>query len=241
MDQHMLDNISIVLVHTSHPGNIGSAARAMKNMGLKQLILVAPKHYPDPVADARAAGALDILECARIVETLQEAIADCHLVMGTSARERSLPMLQQTPRECAEMIHTQSERMNIAILFGEERIGLTNEQLDHCHHQIVIPTSELYPSLNLAAAVQIIAYELHLSSISLYKSPLKNRDDFVTMDEVEKFYQHLEGLLVSHQFLNPEEPKRLMSKLRRLFMRAYPTREEINLLHGVIRALHQQG
>lgn len=235
----MLNNIRIVLLHTSHPGNIGSVARAMKNMGLEHLVLVAPKHYPHPDADARASGAIDMLLNATVVATLDEAIADCQLVIGSSARERSLPLELLTPRECSHRVHHEPKDVNIAILFGEERIGLTNEQMDRCHYQVMIPASETYPSLNLAAAVQIIAYELRLAAISM-PEPLSNKDSrLATAREMEMFYQYLERLLISSHFLNPEEPKRLMPKLRRLFARARLESEEINIVRGMMAALSQ--
>lgn len=232
----MLSNIRIVLLNTTHPGNIGATARAMKNMGLSRLYLVDPKHYPNPEADARASGATDILANAVVSDSLAEAIADCQLILGTSARKRSLPLPLITPRDCAQIITREAESSEVAILFGEERTGLTNEQIDRCHYQIMIPTNDDYQSLNLAAAVQIIAYELRITAMRASVQPQVERE-FATAAEVESFYEHLYGILVEKKFIDPAEPKRLMPKLRRLFTRARLEHDEVNILRGIISAL----
>jgi len=232
----LLNNIRIVLLHTTHPGNIGATARAMKNMGLERLYLVKPKHFPNSEAEARASGATDILENAVVSDTLGDAIADCQLIIGTSARERSLPLPLLTPRDCSSVISREADSAQIAILFGEERTGLTNEQIDYCHYQVMIPANDAYQSLNLAAAVQIIAYELRIAAIS----PPANQNASpasATASEMEAFYSHLQQVLIEKKFIDPEQPKRLMPKLRRLFTRARPEPEEVNILRGVISAL----
>lgn len=233
----MLDNIRIVLLHTSHPGNIGASARAIKNMGLAKLYLVAPQHYPSLEAEARASGAKDILHNAVVCASLTDAIADCQLILGASARNRSLPLPYLTPRECAEVIHQEPATAQVAILFGEERFGLTNQQIAHCHYQILIPHNPAYPSLNLAAAVQIITYELYLAACKEPLVRVTEPTNLVTTAEMETFYMHLEALLIDKQFLNPAQPKRLMLKIRRLLSRVRLEREELNILYGILTTL----
>jgi len=237
---NMLDKVRIVLLNTTHPGNIGATARAMKNMGLKRLYLVAPRHFPNPEAESRAANAADILDTAIVCETLGDAIADCRLVLGTSARDRSIPHQVLSPKECSDLVKQESVDTEVAILFGEERTGLTNELIDQCHYQVMIPTSNDYPSLNLSAAVQIISYELCIANQqNTTKNQSASSQSLATAGEMEFFYHQLEQVLIERQFINPDEPKRLMPKLRRFFNRARPEQDEINILCGMIRALSQ--
>jgi tRNA (cytidine32/uridine32-2'-O)-methyltransferase len=219
----------IVLINTSHPGNIGAAARAMKNMGLEELYLVNPKVFPSAEATARASGADDLLASAVCVDKLETAIGDIGLVIGASARSRTLPVPMLDPRRCAELIEQQAETTRTAILFGRERTGLTNDELDRCHYLVQIPTNPDYPSLNVAAAVQVVAYELRLKHHRL-----------ATSGEMELFYQHLENTLVAIDFLDPDNPRQLMRRLRRLFGRVQPDENEINILRGILTAVQQR-
>jgi len=225
----------IVLVNTSHPGNIGAAARAMKNMGLEKLCLVQPQHYPSAEATARASGADDLLARARCFQTLDEAIADSTLVIGASARCRTLPLPMLDPRGCAALAVKQVDRGRVAILFGRERTGLTNAELDRCHYLVQIPSNPDYPSLNVAAAVQVIAYELRMATAA---APLASEPepDYASAGQLEQFYAHLEQTLIELEFLDPENPRQLMRRLRRLFGRARPDQNEINILRGILTA-----
>ncbi|HHH42538.1 MAG TPA: RNA methyltransferase [Gammaproteobacteria bacterium] len=225
----------IVLINTSHPGNIGATARAMKNMGLDTLCLVEPKQYPSAEATARASGADDLLARAACFSTLEEAVADCELVIGASARSRTLPVPLLDPRACAALVHRQTDVERVAILFGRERTGLTNEELDRCHQLVQIPTSADYPSLNIAAAVQVIAYELRLAA-GVVEKPHEPEVDYASMEQMEQFYTHLEQTLVELEFLDPANPRQLMRRLRRLFNRARPDQNEINILRGILTA-----
>ena len=232
-----LDNIRIVLVNTSHPGNIGGVARAMKNMGLSRLYLVDPKQYPDEQADWRAASAIDILHGAVVVPTLAEAIGDCQFVVGTSARERRIPWPLLDPRQCAERVASASVGEQVAVLFGREDRGLTNEELKVCNLHLHVPTAEAYSSLNLAMAVQIVCYELRMLQV---RSQLPASEDaqwdtpFATSDNMERFYTHLEQTLVDVEFLDPAAPRQLMSRLRRLYSRVRLDEMELNILRGIL-------
>ena len=236
-----LSKIRVVLINTTHPGNIGATARAMKVMGLQQLHLVTPKTFPDADATAMASGADDLLQHAVIHDSLESALEGCSLVLGTSARLRSLSMPQMDVRKAAETALAEHDSDDIAILFGRERYGLTNDEIQRCHQLVHIDTNPDYGSLNLAQAVQVIAYELRMSAIGevggevgVGVSPL----DWVPVDagQMERFFVHLEQTLLDIQFLNPEQPKKLMMRLRRLFNRARPDQNEINILRGILAA-----
>ncbi len=229
----------IVLVNTSHPGNIGAAARAMKNMGLSELCLVDPQRYPSAEATARASGADDLLARARCYGTLDEAIADAVLVIGASARSRSLPVPMLDPRACAKLVYEQPDAKAVAILFGRERTGLSNEELDRCHYLVQIPSNPEYPSLNIAAAVQIIVYELRLLAGHGAHTG-QTAIDYATAQQMEQFYDHLEETLVELAFLDPANPKQLMRRLRRLFGRTRPDQNEINILRGILTAMNRK-
>ena len=231
------DNIDIVLVHTTHSGNIGGVARAMKNMGLTRLTLVAPLEYPAPEATWRAASALDVIEQARVVETLDEAIADCQFVVGTSARERRIPWPVQDARRCAERIAQHSDAERVAILFGREDRGLLNEELQRCNLHCHIPTHEGYPSLNLAMAVQIIAYECRMMQLDGQTALPEDAEwdaPFATAEDMTRFYAHLEETLIDIEFLNPEAPRQLMRRLKRLYNRVRLDEMELNILRGIL-------
>jgi len=231
--------VRIVLVNTSHPGNIGAAARAMKNMGLDELCLVAPQAFPSAEATARASGADDLLARASCVATLDEALRDCALVIGASARNRTLPVPMLDPRECAQLVVQQADDTGAAILFGRERTGLTNDELDRCHYLVQIPTNPAYPSLNVAAAVQVIAYELRMAA-GLSQPRPESRYRFASAEEMERFYRHLEETLIAIDFLDADNPRQLMRRLRRLFGRARPNQNEVNILRGILTAVRQR-
>lgn len=233
-----LTDVTVVLVGTSHAGNIGAAARAMKTMGLSRLVLVAPRGFPSAEATARAAGADDVLAGAAVVQRLEDAVSDRALVLGTSARSRHLQWPELTPREAAERALA---RRPSAIVFGRERSGLSNEELDRCQALIRIPTAADYASLNLAAAVQLLAYELRLAALASMSASAQQVVDpeTVTHGELEGFYAHLDEVLVSIGYLDPEAPKLLRRRLRRLFNRATPDRAELNILRGILSAVQK--
>ena len=233
------ENISIVLVNTSHPGNIGAAARAMKNMGLSQLVLVNPVDFPSGVAVGRAVSAVDLLENAKVVDTLEEAVADCSLVIGTSARSRKLPWPMVTPEACAEKIVNESMTAKTAIVFGREDSGLNNEELQLCTYHVQIPTNPGYSSLNLAAAVMVISYEVLKQLQSEELTVVKAEDEFwdqerATGQQLEHFYEHLERVLIKIRFHDPENPRLLMQRMRRLFSRIRVDVMEMNILRGIL-------
>lgn len=230
----MISQPRIVLINTSHPGNIGAAARAMKTMGFSELYLVSPRQFPHVKANEMASNALDVLAKARVVKSLGEAIDDCHLIVGTSARSRSLPWPLMTPRLFAEEIKKKDANTKVAILFGTEQSGLTNEELHKCHFHIHIPANPEYSSLNLAAAVQIIVYELHCAIHSFRENEIHSDSPLANHQEVENFYQHLERTLITIGFLNPATPKALMARLRRMYNRAQLEKVEINILRGIL-------
>lgn len=232
----MLSNIRVTLVETSHPGNIGGVARAMKCMGLGNLALVAPKAFPDPEADSRAAGAEDILAGARIFDDIRSAVSDCIFVAGTTARPRSIEWPVVPPRLAAERILSEAGDGPVAVLFGRERSGLTNKEVELCNLLIRIPTTQEYASLNLACAVQVIAYELFALSrlpANILDSAAAMRADSASM---EQFHQHLERALHDLDFIKAHPPTKLLRKLTRFFNRAQPSQEEINILRGILTA-----
>src|SRR5579883_2675766 len=230
----MLDRIRIVLVNTSHPGNIGSAARAMKTMGLSELYLVAPEEFPHDKAKEMASGATDILESAVVVSTLDEAISDCTWVIGTSARSRTIPWPLLMPREAAEKIRQEPAASQVAILFGREQSGLTNEELQRCHLHMQIPANPDYSSLNLAAAVQVVSYEMRVASLNQTEYADEWDYRLATADEMEKFFTHLQDVLVEIDFLKMNAPRKLMTRLRRMFLRTRPDVMEMNILRGIL-------
>jgi TrmH family RNA methyltransferase len=232
-----LSRIRIVLINTTHPGNIGATARAMKVMGLQQLHMVTPKTYPSSESTAMASGADDLLQQAVVHGSLESALNGCSLVLGTSARLRSLPMPQMDLRQAAHSALSESDGQDIAILFGRERYGLTNDEIQRCHQLVHIDTNPEYGSLNLAQAVQVMAYELRMAAIG-NADTVATPSDRVPVDagQMELFFVHLEQTLLDIQFLNPDQPKRLMARLRRLFNRSRPDQNEINILRGILAA-----
>lgn len=234
-----LENIRIVLVAPSHPGNIGGAARAMKTMGLAQLTLVRPKRFPDPQAEWRAAGAGDILQRCRVEDSLDQALADCHWVAGASARHRRIPWPSGDVRSVAKELAQQAARGPAAVLFGREASGLTNEELRRCHKHLHIPASPAYPSLNLAMAVQLVAYELYLQAAEPPPPPQWDRPP-ARMQEVEALLKRFEAELTDAEFLDAGNPGQTMTRLRRLLTRVQPDATEVALLHGVLTSLRQR-
>jgi len=238
---NVLKNIRIVLVQTTHPGNIGAVARAMKTMCLQNLYLVQPKQFPDPVATARAKQAEDVLENAVVVNTLQEAIADCCLVLGTSARSRTLTWPTLNVAKARAQIIQEANHNPVAIVFGRERHGLTNEEIQLCHYQLNIPANPEYSSLNLAAAVQVAAYEIYqqyLSQSEVLADAVPS--DLATMAEVAGFYEHLEHVLTETNFVDPLRPGQIMARLQRLYNRARLDKVEINVLRGFLKAVQKK-
>lgn len=234
-------DVKFVLVETSHPGNIGGAARAMKNMCLQQLALVNPNRFPSADATSRASGADDLLMAAGVHQQLDEALEGAAFVVGTSARPRGLYIPELTPKQCAERILQESQQGKVAVLFGREDSGLTNGELDRCNVLMRIPTSEDYASLNLAAAVQVLAYEL---MVQRGEAPLERpigegerRYPLATADEMEGLYHHIEETIITTGFLDPENPRQVMRRLRRLFNRADVDQNEINILRGILSSV----
>jgi TrmH family RNA methyltransferase len=235
-----IDNIRIVLVETSHPGNIGAAARAMKTMGLQGLYLVRPARFPHAEASVRASGADDLLAHAVCCEGLEEALQGCRLVVATSARSRSIPWPQLSPRACALRLVRGSTRGPVALLFGREKAGLSNAELDRCQYMVQIPCNPRFSSLNLAAAVQVLSYEIHMVAGPQGAVGEGEVEPPAEAEEVERFYEHLECTLVTLGFLDPHNPKHLMRRLRRLCSRARPTQVEVNILRGILTAAQRR-
>lgn len=231
----LLANLRIVLVETTHPGNIGAVARAMKNMGLSNLYLVSPKIFPSAEATARASGADDLLYSAKVCKTLGQAIDDCQLVIGASARSRSIAWPELGPKDCAEIISDFSVDTQIALIFGREHSGLTNTELDRCNYLLKIPSNPEFSSLNLAAAVLVIAYELFFvfqeQQVNLDKIP-----ESASAGELESFFQHLYLTLCDIGFIRPDRSRTIMRRLRRLFNRSRLEKKEIDILRGVLSA-----
>ncbi len=240
------ENIRTVLVETTHPGNIGAAARALKNMGLTRLSLVRPAHFPHADATARASGADDLLARAAVHDSLEAAVADCHLVIGASARLRKLRWPQLDPRECAALVAREASRGDVALVFGRERSGLSNEELERCHYLVHIPCNPEFSSLNVAAAVQVLSYELMMASGQQSADAAEIAESVDPLDrpagaeDLLRFYEHLEQVLVAVDFLDPAHPKHLMRRLKRLFNRAHPDLREVNILRGMLSAVQRQ-
>lgn len=238
----MLQNIRIVLVETSHTGNMGSVARAMKTMGLTNLYLVNPLVKPDSQAIALAAGASDVIGNATIVDTFDEAIAGCSLVVGTSARSRSLPWPMLDPRECGLKSVEEGQQAPVALVFGRERVGLTNEELQKCHYHVAIAANPEYSSLNLAMAVQVITYEVRMAWLQSQETEASevSESPYPLVDDLERFYQHMEKMMVASGFIREATPGQVMSKMRRLFTRARPEKDELNILRGMLSSLEKK-
>lgn len=235
----MISNIRIVLVNPSHPGNIGAAARAMKTMGLSRLYLVNPKIFPHVTATALAAGADDILEQATITSTLIEALTGVNTVFGTSARFRILQLPTLEPKKAAAIIHNELKvNHQLAILFGRENNGLSNEELELCNYQLHIPTNPNFNSLNIAAAVQLIAYEISMALEATTTPNCIPNMEPATIEEVQFFYEHLQQTLTAINFLCAKNQQRLMAKIKLLFNRTQLEKTEVNLLRGILTAIN---
>ncbi|WP_263078802.1 tRNA (cytosine(32)/uridine(32)-2'-O)-methyltransferase TrmJ [Endozoicomonas sp. Mp262] len=240
----MLDNIRVILINTFHPGNIGSTARAMKTMGLSDLCLVKPQRFPAPEAESMAAGAQDVLAGARVVNSLDEAIADCSLVIGTSARSRnmSIPMLE--PTGCGEKLVSEAQQSKVALIFGQETMGMTNEELLKCHYHVAIPANPEYPVLNVSAAVQILCYEIFQASqqvsYAMEKDQQPEEQPYPQVQQLERFYEHLETTLDDIGFIIRQHPGLVMPRLRRLFNRARPEAKELQMLRGILSAAQKK-
>lgn len=237
----MLERVKVVLVGTTHSGNIGSAARAMKVMGLSQMVLVDPQCQVDAQAVALAAGASEIALNAQIDPTLEAAVADCGLVVGTSARSRTLewPMLE--PRECGEKLISEANQHSVAMVFGRERTGLTNDELQLCHYHVCVPANPEYSSLNLAMAVQLLSYEVRMAYLALQQSSQSStlQEEYPRHQELERFYAHLEQVIMQTEFISAQQPGQVMNKLRRMFTRARPEAQEINILRGILTSVQK--
>jgi tRNA/rRNA methyltransferase len=239
----VLSRVRVVMVSTSHPGNIGSAARAMKTMGLGELVLVSPRQADatmDPQAQALASGATDVLERARVVATLADALADVHFALAFTARRRELSHgmkgLREATAEAIAFLTTSQQDTKVALVFGNETFGLSNEEVDRCQMIAMIPANPAYSSLNVSQAIQLAAYEFMMAA-NVFSPKTEEVRRASSAEEVEGFLQHLESVAVQAEFLDPDEPKRFMTRMRRLFTRARMEPEEVAILRGVLAAL----
>lgn len=237
----LLDSVRIVLVNTSDCRNIGSAARAMKTMGLKNLVLVDPIEMPNGQAQALAAGATDVLANVTVVKTLEEAIKDCGLVVGTSARSRTLPWPMLEPRNCGEKLIQEAANFPVALVFGRESSGLTNDELQLCHYHVQIPANPDYSSLNLAMAVQTLSYEIRMNFLAKENAQHQNVDDveYPLVEETERMYEHFENALKATGFIVPSHPGLVMTKLRRFLNRARPDTKEVKMMRGILASVEK--
>lgn len=238
----MLENVRIVLVNTSDCRNIGSAARAMKTMGLTELYLVDPIEMPNGQAQALAAGATDVLANAKVVNTMEEAVSDCGLVVGTSARSRTLPWPMLDPRECGVKMVAESTDYPVALVFGRESSGLTNEELQLCHFHVQIPANPEYSSLNLAMAVQTLSYEVRMAYLADEQKAFNNSnedEEYPVVEETERMFEHFEQALKATGFIVPSHPGLVMTKLRRFINRARPDTKEVKMWRGILSSVEK--
>lgn len=233
-----LNNIRVVLCATSHPGNIGAAARAMKTMGLARLYLVNPARFPDSEAEWRASRATDVLATARVCASLDEALTGVAFAVACSARPREIAVEQVAAREAARKMVETARVQEAALVFGNETHGLTTEEVNKCGLMATIPANPAYSSLNLAAAVQVLSYELRVAATAGSGAQAQARE-FATHEDVEGLYSHLEQAMIDTGYFNPAHPRKLMPRLRRLFGRAQLEKEEVNILRGIVKSLHQ--
>jgi len=240
-NDNLLNSVKVVLVGTTHPGNIGAAARAIKNMGIFNLALVKPKEFPSDIAIYRSKAAKDILENAEIYESLEDAIAGCKLVVGTSARARSVPWPVFNPRDAAEEMRKISKQGNVAIVFGREDRGLTNDELGLCNFHVHIPSDPKYSSLNLSQAVQILAYEIRLAySRDEVISEVKWDVDLANNEQTERLIDHMEELMQDVEFYDVENPRKLLLRVRRFFKRSKIDVMEANIFRGLFSAIQKR-
>lgn len=236
----MLNKIQVVLSHTTHPGNIGATARAMKVMGLANLALVNPKKYPSAEATERASRATDILANAKVYQDLNDAVSESKLIVGTSARTRSLPSKLITPRELTQIIESEPQKVPVSILFGTENSGLTNEELHLCHYHVYIPTNPDYSSLNLASAVQLISYELRLAFAEgelLPEQPVVESEQPINRAQFDGMLNHFIKVMRETGYLMPDHEKQIDIRLNRLLNKAEITQGEMNILRGFLRSV----
>ena len=234
-DRPALSRVRVVLVKPSHPGNIGAAARALKTMGLSSLYLVQPKSFPDAEATSRASGATDVLEQASVVDTLEEALQGVSMAAALTSRRRELSLPMQWSREAAGTLAVRARLdENVALVFGNETFGLSNEDLRLCQLPVMIPANPEYASLNLGAAVQLMCYEMRMALGDIGAPPAVECGELATVDEVEQLMQHIERSTTTSGFFNPANPKRLMPRLRRMFGRIALERDEVNILRGML-------
>lgn len=233
--------LRIVLVQTQHPGNIGSAARAMRTMGLTELVLVRPERFPHPQARALASNAVDVVDRARVVDRFEDAIEDCGWVVATSARPRHLGDEPESPWGFAEKAVERAQHAKVALVFGPERTGLSNVDIERCNAVVMVPTHPDYPSLNLAAAVQLMCWELRKASLDEMPRVAVKKDIPTyappSAQEMEHYYEHLERVLLMTGFLDPANPRLLMRRLRTFYNRAQPDRNELNILRGILTTI----
>lgn len=238
----MLENIRVVLINTFHPGNIGAAARAMKNMGLSKLYLVEPEIFPSEEADSRAAGAKDLLDSAIVVDSLDAAIADCQLVIGTSARtQRTFDLPLMDARSGAEQIVAEAQQGEIALVFGRETMGLHNHELQRCNIHVYIPANPEYPVLNVSQAIQLLCYEVYMAAEKQQSAPAEPtaQQPYPRQKEMELFYEHLERVLHATRFIIPQHQGKVLDKLRRYFNRSRPEKTELNMLRGILTSVEE--
>ncbi len=236
-----LGRIRVVLSHTSHPGNIGATARAMKTMGLSRLYLVRPKHFPHPDAQAMASGAADLLEHAVVTESLDAALDGTVTAVAVTARHRELSPEVASCRQACETIVRETAHGDVALVFGTERTGLTIAEVGKCRLIATIPANDTYPSLNLAQAVQVFAYEVRMASLASSESTAgADIEELAAHEDLERLYEHLEQVMVETGFLNPAQPNRLMKRLRRLFARARLEKDEVSILRGILSATQKK-
>lgn len=237
MAQALLKKIRVVLVNTTHPGNIGTAARAMKNMGLSSLYVVEPKKPLDADAFSRAGHALDVLDGMVLCKSLDEAIAGCGFVVGTSARERTIAWPLENVREAAQIASAEAQNHEVALVFGREDRGLTNDELQKCHLHLTIPTNEQYSSLNLAQAVQVVAYETRMAALDQPLAVQPTQEDCADAEQMARFFAHLQQMLEAVGYFNPDQPRQTMRRLQRLFNRARLEVAEVQMLRGILKAI----
>jgi len=245
MIKNFIENIRVVMVETTHPGNIGAAARAMKTMGYNNLYLVKPKIYPNAEATARAAGADDILGRAVVCDSLEQALQGCVAVVASTARPRTISHSVFTPREYAPKLYEMVKLGPVALVFGRESSGLSNEELEYCNVVLQIPTNPEFSSLNVASAVQILCYEfiqlLQLEDADKTDAEVDDKEKIrlATADEMNYFYEHLEQSMIDVDFLNPKQPRKLMRRLKSLFNRAHLDENEVSILRGFLAAVQE--
>jgi TrmH family RNA methyltransferase len=236
----MLDQIKVILSHTTHPGNIGATARAMKVMGLSRLGLINPNRFPSAEATERASKAADILSKATVYESVEASIADCRLIVGASVRTRSLPSRLVTPRELVDVIRDNQQNLPVALLFGTENSGLTNEELHLCNYQVYIPTNPEYSSLNLASAVQLISYEMRLAfseGEQLPEQRITANERMVSHQQLDGLLEHFESVMTKTGYLNPKHPKQIEIRMNRLMSKAEITESEYKVLRGFLSSV----